>query len=317
MNRRILLLTASLLVAMTALFSCGDDDDNNDNGNGNNNKENQKDDKKDDKNQPSQCADCVISDFATINPPAIGKIDDEAGTIVCTVTQGSVASNLSNVKPVVEVPDGYTVEPNSMVPQDFSNGKSVTYTVTNGECTKSYEVSFEKSISNGDEPCECDRYRYGIKQGFVTYVDHADGDKEIYYIFDNYGRKEHIYTADDCGWAGAIYDEEAQSIYQYGHGEENGDKCAFVSESYPWENGYNTYFNYSEQIKTLLSTGKMTGAEAVTETILGKACDGVEMQSLKILQYKCLMLYVSGDGKSMEAVKFSETLPDNPFSAKK
>ena len=61
----------------------------------------------------------------------------------------------------------------------------------------------------------------------------------------------------------------------------------------------------------------MTGAEAVTETILGKACDGVEMQSLKILQYKCLMLYVSGDGKSMEAVKFSETLPDNPFSAKK
>lgn len=307
MNKRVLLLTGCAALAMAAFFGCGDDEDNS---NGN---------KKDDPQESSQCADCVISDFTTLNPPAIGTIDDKKGTIVCSITSGSVSSGLSSVKPVVDVPDGYTVSPESMVPQDFSDGKSVTYTVTNGECTKSYQVSFEKKSESGggEQSCDCERNRYGIKQGFVTYVDHADGDKKIYYLFDDYGRKEHQYTADDCGWAGVVYDQDAQTMVQYGHGSEGGERCVFQTTEYPYQEGTGLQFNSSQEIKQLLASASLVNAKAISGTVAERQCEGVEMASLKMLQYNCLLLFVSGNGKSLEAVSFSESLPANPFSPKK
>ena len=52
----------------------------------------------------------------------------------------SKGSNVSGIAPTIEVSENATVKPLSGTPQDFSNGKTVTYTVTaeDGKTTKVY-----------------------------------------------------------------------------------------------------------------------------------------------------------------------------------
>jgi hypothetical protein len=82
------------------------------------------------------------------------KVDDET-FITRAITDHTVQlivsekADYSKITPVIEVTPGATVSPQSGVAQDFSNGKSVTYTVTSedGKYTKSYSVSVTSKIS--------------------------------------------------------------------------------------------------------------------------------------------------------------------------
>lgn len=80
------------------------------------------------------------------------SVDGIEGTILETERKISLflppSYDLSNITPVVEVPEGQSVSPQSGVPQDFSGGP-VDYTVTNSEgLTKVYEVSVSLGSSN-------------------------------------------------------------------------------------------------------------------------------------------------------------------------
>ena len=55
---------------------------------------------------------------------------------------------VNNLSPVIRVSDKCTVSPASGVPQDFSNGKEVKYTVTAGDCKKDYTAKATVSVSN-------------------------------------------------------------------------------------------------------------------------------------------------------------------------
>jgi hypothetical protein len=61
----------------------------------------------------------------------------------------SEKADYSKITPIIEVTPGATISPQSGVTQDFSNGKSVTYTVTSedGKYTKNYTVSATSKIS--------------------------------------------------------------------------------------------------------------------------------------------------------------------------
>ncbi|MDI6051202.1 hypothetical protein QLS31_15345 [Flavobacterium sp. XS2P24] len=71
---------------------------------------------------------------------AVGIIDNAANSIVVILPPGT---NLTNLAPVITLPEEQTVTPSSGAAQNFSNG-SVTYTVKNKEnLTKVYNVKVE------------------------------------------------------------------------------------------------------------------------------------------------------------------------------
>ena len=69
-------------------------------------------------------------------------INEEAGTIVFRVTDGTSAEKLQNMLPTIAISEKATISPDPSVKQDFSNGKTVVYTVTAEDGTvKRYAIS--------------------------------------------------------------------------------------------------------------------------------------------------------------------------------
>lgn len=299
MKKSLLYIVACATITLFGFIACGDDDKDEPKGQG----------------SSADCETCEILGFATTNPMSVGQINPDEGTIVCSAPIGT---DLSSVSPIIVVPDGVCVNPDSGEKQDFSDNKSVTYTVTYGDCVKTYDVKFEEKGSTptpSPTPTSgCNDYKYDIKQGFVTYVDHFDNDKIIYYIFDDYGEKEYIYMlCEDCGeYVYTIYDNKAKKATSYAHSDFNGKQCKAGTSNIDYDLQV-LHFNRSTEISRLLALGKLVGASAIKETIANKDCEGVEFGELKLLQYKCVLLYVEGEDESFEAKEFSETIPTNKF----
>ena len=75
-------------------------------------------------------------------------IDEASKTIKFTVNAAATTEELSGLTPTIEVSDKATVTPASGTAADFSNGKTVTYTVTaeNGT-TVEYVASISGNVS--------------------------------------------------------------------------------------------------------------------------------------------------------------------------
>lgn len=71
-------------------------------------------------------------------------IDESAKTIKFAVSADATSTDLSKLMPTIEVSEGATVTPESGAVQDFSNGKTVAYTVTAQDGTK---VTYNASVS--------------------------------------------------------------------------------------------------------------------------------------------------------------------------
>lgn len=88
-----------------------------------------------------------IVSVTQIEGPKINNfsVDEVAGTIVDPENSILVllppSYDLTNITPIIDLPEGQTITPGSGTPQDFSNGP-VNYTVTNTEgITRTFEVS--------------------------------------------------------------------------------------------------------------------------------------------------------------------------------
>ena len=87
---------------------------------------------------------------------ACEMISFKDGSITWDVSGNSIVgiypkgSNVSSISPAIEVSKDATVSPASGVAQDFSNGKTVKYTVTaqDGKSSKTYTAQAEVSVSN-------------------------------------------------------------------------------------------------------------------------------------------------------------------------
>ena len=114
MNR--IFLAIALLAAFTGSGSCGD-------------------------RETGKSNACNIVSF-TVNGE---KWDVGDKTVTKMYPKGTVVNNLS---PVINVSPGASVTPASGAPQDFSDGKTVTYTVTaeDGSTKKSYTVTVTVTI---------------------------------------------------------------------------------------------------------------------------------------------------------------------------
>ena len=82
----------------------------------------------------------IVNEVVTVAP----IIDEEKSVITFKVNDEATADDLKALVPVVTVSEKATVTPASGVPQDFSGGKSVVYTVVSEDGTsRKYTVSIE------------------------------------------------------------------------------------------------------------------------------------------------------------------------------
>lgn len=84
-------------------------------------------------------------------------IDESAKTIKFAVSADATGSDLSKLVPTIEVSEGATVTPESGVAQDFSNGKTVAYTVTAQDGTK---VTYNASVSGNVSLYDFENWSY-------------------------------------------------------------------------------------------------------------------------------------------------------------
>lgn len=78
-------------------------------------------------------------------------VDETAKTIKFAVSADATSDDLSKLMPTIEVSEKATVTPASGVAQDFSNGKTVTYTVTAENGTKvTYTASIYGNVTSYD-----------------------------------------------------------------------------------------------------------------------------------------------------------------------
>lgn len=78
-------------------------------------------------------------------------VDETAKTIKFAVSADATSDDLSKLMPTIEVSEKATVTPASGAAQDFSNGKTVTYTVTAENGTKvTYTASISANVTSYD-----------------------------------------------------------------------------------------------------------------------------------------------------------------------
>lgn len=85
-------------------------------------------------------------------------INEESKTITFMVADTAKAEYLTALVPTIEVSEKATVTPASGVAQDFSNGKTVTYTVTAENGTT---VEYVASISGNASFYDFESWSYG------------------------------------------------------------------------------------------------------------------------------------------------------------
>ena len=107
----------------------------------------------------------IDNEVVTVAP----VIDEEKGTILFKVNDEATDDDLKSLTPIVEISERATVAPKSGVPQDFSAGKTVTYTVIAEDgTTKKYVVSIAGSQNF-------------LKYSFDTWVVQHEGLKNEYW----------------------------------------------------------------------------------------------------------------------------------------
>lgn len=87
-------------------------------------------------------------------------VDETAKTIKFAVSANATSDDLSKLMPTIEVSEKATVTPASGAAQDFSNGKTVTYTVTAENGTK---VTYTASISANVTPYDFENWVAGVE----------------------------------------------------------------------------------------------------------------------------------------------------------
>lgn len=99
-------------------------------------------------------------EVAAVDSLVVGDvvINEESKTITFMVADTAKAEYLTALVPTIEVSDGATVTPASGVAQDFSNGKTVTYTVTAKNGTT---VEYVASISGNASFYDFESWSYG------------------------------------------------------------------------------------------------------------------------------------------------------------
>lgn len=84
-------------------------------------------------------------------------VDETAKTIKFAVSADATSDDLSKLMPTIEVSEKATVTPASGAVQDFSNGKTVTYTVTAENGTK---VTYTASVYSNVTPYDFEKWSY-------------------------------------------------------------------------------------------------------------------------------------------------------------
>lgn len=84
-------------------------------------------------------------------------VDETAKTIKFAVSADATSDDLSKLMPTIEVSEKATVTPASGAVQDFSNGKTVTYTVTAENGTK---VTYTASVYGNVTPYDFENWSY-------------------------------------------------------------------------------------------------------------------------------------------------------------
>lgn len=84
-------------------------------------------------------------------------VDETAKTIKFAVSANATSDDLSKLMPTIEVSEKATVTPASGAVQDFSNGKTVTYTVTAENGTK---VTYTASVYGNVTPYDFENWSY-------------------------------------------------------------------------------------------------------------------------------------------------------------
>lgn len=84
-------------------------------------------------------------------------VDETAKTIKFAVSADATSDDLSKLMPTIEVSEKATVTPASGAVQDFSNGKTVTYTVTAENGTK---VTYTASVYDNVTSCDFENWSY-------------------------------------------------------------------------------------------------------------------------------------------------------------